>query len=192
MPGLGLFGHAGRELLDRLEIPDPWRRSIEVSLRLIDDLEPQIAALTVQLRRQGAEHRYIPLLVTAPGFGWINAFTVASEIGDIARFASPAKLCGYTGLCPRVNQSGASDRRGPISKHGPKYLRWALFEAALNACKHPYYAERYQHTKRRLGRQRGPKVAQIELARKLTEATWHMLTNNQPFAPADAPFRLAA
>jgi transposase len=54
------------------------------------------------------------------------------------------------------------------------------------------YAERYQHTKRRLGRQRGPKVAQIGLARKLTEAIWHMLTNNQPFAPAGAPFRLAA
>ena len=113
---------------------------------------------------------------------------MASEIGDITRFASPAKLCGYTGLCPRVNQSGASDRRGPISKHGPKYLRWALFEAALNACKHPYYAERYQHTKRRLGRQRGPKVAQIDLSRKLTEAIWHMLTRHQPFAPAGAPF----
>ena len=132
--------------------------------------------------------------VTAPGFGWINAFTVASEIGDIARFASPAKLCGYTGLCPRVNQSGASDRRGPISKHPPSTCagRWALFEAALNACKHPLYKERYRHTRRRLGRQRGPKVAQIDLSRKLTEAIWHMLTNNQPFARAGAPIRLAA
>jgi transposase len=126
-----------------------------VSLQLIDDLDLQIAALTVQLKRRGADHRYIPLLVTAPGIGWINGYTIASEIGDIARFSSPAKLCGYTGLCPRVRQSGAVDARGPISKHGPKYLRWALFEAALNACKHPYYAERYQHTKRRLGRQRG-------------------------------------
>jgi hypothetical protein len=52
--------------------------------------------------------------------------------------------------------------RGPISRHGPTYLRWALFEAALNACKHPYCQERYQQTKRRLGRQRGPKVAQID------------------------------
>ena len=82
-PVSDLFGHAGRELLDRLEIPDPWRANIEVSLTLIDDLELQIAALTVQLKRQGAEHRYIPLLVTAPGLGWINAFTIASEIGDI-------------------------------------------------------------------------------------------------------------
>jgi transposase len=183
-PVSDLFGHAGRELLDRLAIPDPWRHNVEVSLQLIDDLELQIAQLTVALKRQGADHRYIPLLVTAPGFGWINAYTIASEIGDIARFASPAKLCGYTGLCPRVKQSGATDRRGPIFKHGPKYLRWGLFEAAMNACKHPLYAERYQRTKRRLGRQRGPKVAQIELSRKLTEAIWHMLTRNQPFAPA--------
>src|SRR5947207_12512449 len=191
-PVSDLFGHAGRELLDRLEIPDPWRRNVDASLELIDDLELQIARLTVELKRQGTDHRYIPLLVTAPGFGWINAFTVASEICDIERFASPAKLCGYTGLCPRVYQSGQSDRRGPISKQGSRYLRWALFEAALHACNHPVYRERYQRTKKRLGKQRGPKVAQIDLSRKLTEANWHMLTNNQPFAPAGATVRLAA
>ena len=191
-PVSDLFGLSGRDLLDKMAIPDPWRANVEVSLRVIDDLELEIASLTVQLKQLGADHRYIPLLVTAPGFGWINAFTVASEIGDIERFSSPAKLCGYTGLCPRVIQSGNTDRRGPISKHGPRYLRWGLFEAALNACKHPLYAERYQATKRRLGRQRGPKVAQIDLSRKLTEAIWHMLTRNEPFAPAGARSRLAA
>lgn len=191
-PVSDLFGHAGRDLLDRMAIPDPWRRNVDASLSLIDDFELQIASLTHELKRQGADHRYIPLLVTAPGFGWINAYTVASEIGDITRFASPAKLVGYTGLCPRVYQSGSSDRRGPISKQGSRYLRWALFEAALHACKHPVYTARYQATKKRLGRQRGPKVAQIDLSRKLTEAIWHMLTRNQPFAPAGAGFRLAA
>jgi hypothetical protein len=33
------------------------------------------------------------------------------------------------------------------------------------------YCERYQRTERRLGRQRGPRVAHIDLSRKLTEAT---------------------
>src|SRR3954470_23477506 len=94
-PVSDLFGLAGRDLLDRMAIPDPWRRNVDASLELIDDLELQIAQLTVELRRQGADHRYIPLLVTAPGFGWINAYTVASEIGDIERFPSPTKLCGY-------------------------------------------------------------------------------------------------
>ncbi len=122
--------------------------------------------------------------------GWLIGFSIACEIGDINRFSSPTKLCGYTGLCPRVIQSGETDRRGPISKHGPKYLRWAL--VALHACEHPLYKERYERTKKRLGRQRGPKVAQIELARKLTEAIWHMLTRDEPFAPAGAPNRLAA
>jgi transposase len=62
-------------------------------------------------------------LGTAPGFGWINAFSVAWEIGDIERFASPAKLCFYTGLCPHVIQSGSSDnRRRRVSKHVPRYL----------------------------------------------------------------------
>ena len=131
--------------------------------------------------------------MSAPGIGWITGFTIAAEIGDISRFSSPVKLTGYTGLCPRVNQSGEVDRRGPISKHGPRYLRWGLMEAAIHASAHPLYKERYQPTKRRLGRQRGAKVAQIELARKLTEAIWYMLTRNEPFkpfAPAGAEFCL--
>ena len=52
-------------------------------------------------------------------------------------------------------------------------------EAAIAASSHPLYRERYQRTKRRLGRQRGPRVAQIELARTLAEAIWYMLTRNQ-------------
>jgi transposase len=122
----------------------------------------------------------------------VLGYTIAAEIGDIARFATPTKLAGYSGLCPKVRQSGETDRRGPLSKHGPRYLRWALMEAASSACRHPLYRERYQATKRRLGRQRGPKVAQIQLARTLAEAIWHMLTRNQPFAPAGAASPLTA
>ena len=54
----------------------------------------------------------------------------------------------------------------------------------MHACRHPAYATRYERTKQRLGRQRGAKVARIEIARKLAEAIWYMLTRNQPFAPA--------
>jgi transposase len=57
----------------------------------------------------------VPLLVTVPGIGWVLAYTIAAEIGDISRFATPTKLTGYTGLCPRVYQSGQSDRRGALA-----------------------------------------------------------------------------
>ena len=134
----------------------------------------------------------MPLLRTVPGIGWVLAYTIAAEIGDISRFPSPTKLAGYTGLCPRVYQSGASDRRGALSKRGPKYLRWALIEATMHASRHPLYHDRYQQTKARLGKQRGAKIAQVDLARRLTEAIWHMLTTNQPFAPASATNPLTA
>jgi transposase len=191
-PVSDLFGVSGRELLDRLEFPEPWCSDVLAAVALIDELDRQIHAIERELRRRGADHRYVRLLVTVPGIAWVLGYTIAAEIGDIERFATPTKLAGYTGLCPRVYQSGDIDRRGPLAKHGPRYLRWALMEAATNAAKHPLYRERYRQTKRRLGRQRGPKVAQIQLARTLTEAIWHMLTRNQAFAPAGAAPPLAA
>jgi transposase IS116/IS110/IS902 family protein len=158
------------------------------TLHLIDELDLQIAEVAKELRATGANHPYVPLLMSAPGIGWVLAFTIAAEIGDITRFPNATKLQGYTGLCPKVVQSGSSDRRGPLSKHGPKYLRWALLEATMHALRHLAYSERYQRTKKRLGKQRGAKVAQIEVARRLTHVIWHMLTNNEHFNAA-APGR---
>jgi transposase len=191
-PVSDLFGVRGRRLLERLALPQPWAGTVAASLRLIDELEREVATIERELQRLGADHRYVPLLTTIPGIAWVLAYTIAAEIGDIARFASPRKLSGYTGLCPRVYQSAESDRRGPLSKKGPRYLRWALIEATGHACRHPLYRERYQRTKRRLGKQRGPRVAQVDLARRLAEAIWHMLTTNRPFAPAGATSGLAS
>jgi len=191
-PVSDLFGLGGRRLLERLALPEPWAGTLSASLRLIDRLDDEIEGIEQELRRLGAEHPYVSLLQTVPGIGWVLGYTIAAEIGEIGRFATPSKLVGYTGLCPRVYQSGEHDRRGPLSKHGPRYLRWALIEAATHACRHPLYHERYQQTKKRLGKQRGGKVARVELARRLSEAIWHMLTRNQPFAPAGAPEVLAA
>jgi transposase len=112
----------------------------------------------------------------------VLAYTIAAELGDIARFPSPRKLAGYSGLCPRVYQSGERDLRG----RSPSKVRATALGARRGrdtACTAPVYRDRYQQTKARIGKQRGAKVAQIDLARRLAEAIWHMLTRNQPFAP---------
>jgi transposase len=188
-----LFGAGGRRLLERLALPEPWASTVQASLALIDSLDEQIDACALELRELGADHRYIPLLLTCPGIGWALAYTIASEIGDINRFPSPRKLVGYTGLCPRVDQSGERDRRGPLRKNGPNYLRWALVEAAHTAARcHPPYTAIRERMQTRHGKKRGTKIAAIEIARRLAEANWHMLTTNQPFTPAGAAASLAA
>ena len=187
-----LFGVAGRAQLEALEFPDPWHSNLVAALRLIDELDTDIIGCERDLRRLGADHRYVELLLTAPGIGWVLGYTIAAEIGDINRFASAKKLTGYTGLCPKVDQSGESDWRGPLAKNGPRYLRWALIEAAVHAAQHPCYRHHYERTKRRCGKQRGAKIARVEIARKLATAIWHMLTRGEPFAPTGPDYSLVA
>src|SRR3954451_23600299 len=191
-PVSDLFGAAGRRLLDGLELPEPWAGDVAAALRLIDDLDAEIADCEAALRKAGADHPYVPLLMTVPGIGPVLGYTIAAEIGDISRFPTPKKLVGYTGLCPTVRQSGRAEHRDSLAKNGPKYLRWALIEAATHAARHPAYADRYQRTRARLGKQRGARIARVDLARRLAEAIWWILTTSQPFAPAGAANPLAA
>lgn len=191
-PVSDLFGKGGRQLLDGIDFAEPWKTNVVSCLELIDHLDTQIKACERELRRAAAAHPYVALLKTIPGVGDVLGYTIASEIGDIGRFPTAKHLVGYTGLTPRVHQSGDTDWRGPLTRNGPKYLRWALIEAAIWAARHPAYNHRYQRTKQRLGKQRGAKIARVEVARKLTVAIYWMLTRKEQFNPGGPTFPLAA
>ena len=81
-------------------------------------------------------------------------------------------------------------RASPLTRR-PHPCR-ALVEAAVHGCHQDAFRDRYERNKRRLGRQRGAKVTQVDIARRIAEAIWHMLTRNQPFAPASAEDTLVA
>ena len=57
-PVTDLFGVEGRELLARLEVPEPWRGNVSAALSLIDDLERQIDEINKRLRAAHADHPY--------------------------------------------------------------------------------------------------------------------------------------
>ena len=183
VPVSDLFGSGGRQFLTETDLPDAWRSTTAATLEVIDHLDQQIKECETQIRQAATNHPDTALLQTAPGIGPILGYTIATEIGDIRRFPTPKHLVGYTGLCPRVHQSGDTDRRGPLTRHGPRWLRWALIEATIWAARNPHYQHRHQQITKRLGKQRGPKVARVDTARRLTTAIWWMLTRNQPFAP---------
>ena len=170
-PMSDLFGTKGRQLLARLGVPEPWSTNIVAALEVIDHLDGQIDDCEQALRDGGADHPYVPLLITAPGIGWVLAYTIAAEVGDIDRFTSPKKLVSYSGLCP-VMQSGERDRRGPLTKHGPPYLRWALMEATVHA---PTIAPTSPTSNAPEPARSPTRTEALEIARRLCEAIWYML-----------------
>ena len=120
-----------------------------------------------------------------------SGYAVLTQDNQVNRFDANGKLVAYSRLAPRVHQSGEHDRRGPLTKNGPRYLSWAFVEAAQHAHRHPAYSTLYNSTKARWGKQRGSQVATVAVARKLVIAVWHMLTREQPFAPPSATQGLA-
>ena len=60
----------------------------------------------------------------------IVAVTVVAEVGDFSRFENPRQLMAYLGLVPSEHSSGATVRRGGITKAGNALARRVLIEGA--------------------------------------------------------------
>ena len=60
----------------------------------------------------------------------VNAATLIAELGDLSRFANPRQLMAYLGLMPSEHSSGASVKRGGLTKAGNSAARRRLIEAA--------------------------------------------------------------
>lgn len=142
-----LFGAAGRRMLSLLigsqnpGLPDSARAALKGYLQLLDQLRRQIAQVTRELRRQIQRCPAGERLRTIPGIGWILAYTVLAEIGQIERFRSPRHLASYSLLAPRAYDSGKEEPEdAPQGRHvghvGRRTLKWAWIEAAHSAVRH--------------------------------------------------------
>lgn len=73
------------------------------------------------------------IVASAPGVGPVISAVIAGRIGDPHRFTSLAAIRAYSGLVPKVNQSGLGEKRGGITKAGDPLLREMLYIAADHA-----------------------------------------------------------
>nr|WP_244485713.1 transposase [Bradyrhizobium tropiciagri] len=64
------------------------------------------------------------------GVPFIVAVTVVAEVGDCSRFDNPRQLMAFLGLVPSGHSSGATIRRGGITKAGNALARRTLIEGA--------------------------------------------------------------
>ncbi len=110
----------------------------QVLTEQIDDLDERIANLY-------AEADPDAFIASAPGVGPVTSAVIAGRIGDPHRFSSLAAIRAYSGLVPKVSQSGNSNPTLGITKAGDPLLREALFAAADQARRtDPQLAAKYK------------------------------------------------
>ena len=145
---LQLWGSGGDARIDFSELAADITIEAEQAQALtdqIDDLDERAANLYAEADPTG-------IIASAPGVGPTTAAVIAGRLGDPHRFHSLAAIRAYSGLVPKLSQSGQSQHQHGLTKAGDPLLREALFAAADHARKvDPQLAAKYQrlmHTER--------------------------------------------
>jgi transposase len=92
--------------------------------RLERSIDAAIETLPAKMRA------VIEALQSLRGIAQTSAVSIMAELGELARFAHPRQLMGYSGAVSREHSSGERIRRGAISKAGNAHLRRIVVEAA--------------------------------------------------------------
>jgi transposase len=159
--------------------------------RLLDREVAALAALLVvkeaqeaELAGRATERPEAQRLMQLAGFGPAAAMMFLGQVGRVDRFPSAKQIVSYSGLDPRVQQSGDKCRTGSISKAGRTPLRWIMVEVAwAHVAANGPEAERYQRLVAK-GKPKG--VAIAALARHLLVLAYQLLTKEEPYRRVDA------
>jgi transposase len=105
-PASDLFGAEGRGWLAGQELPEHEREMVEASLRHLDFLDPEVAALDRRVAERVLASPEMQRLMQLPGLGPTTAATFMAAVGDVSRFPSPRHLVGYLGRWERSHPRG--------------------------------------------------------------------------------------
>jgi transposase len=144
---------------------------IRFSEQQINELDARIAYLF---------SKFDTPITTIPGIGPVLGATIFSEIGDISRFSSAAKLAAFAVIDPTVKQSGEFvGSRNHMSKRGSPYLRRALWQAASVAVHCDPAIKEFFAKKRAEGKPYMNAIGHV--TRKMTSIIFAVLRDNKPY-----------
>ena len=188
--GFSAWSSAGMNSLSALSLPLPecppdqlWRGELALLVERYRFLEGHIAVAETRLDSIAKADPRVRLLLSMPGVGPRTAEVLVAHLPDAKRFRSADEVSAYAGLVPRQYQSGETDRRGRITRRGPRLLRAALVECAW--CCLRYNAWALETWLRLQANGLSKKKAVVALARKLLVRAWAILRTGKPWvAPA--------
>jgi hypothetical protein len=118
---------------------------VATEVRVLRNLDSEIDAIEVRIERLYEKADPRGIVRSAPGIGPNLAAAILGNAGDFGRFANLAGVRSFTGLVPKVDQSGLTSGHPGITKAGNAGLRQALYLAADRARRtDPTLAARYQ------------------------------------------------
>jgi transposase len=168
-------------------LPEPVvRTSIEATLAHFD---AQIAQLKTQIRDHFDQHPPLrqqrDLLTSIPGIGETTAAVLLGELLDVTRFQRARQVAAFSGVVPRLRQSGTSvPLRGRLSRLGPGRLRKALYFPALAALRCNPTVRTFAARLRAKGK---PKMVIIAaVMRKLIHVVFGVLRSQRLYDPTHA------
>jgi transposase len=176
---------AGRAFLDALDVPADARERIEIALAMVDAIDGQIAPLERELRQLARRQTGCRALMGLYGMGELTSLVTLCELGDVGRLSASRKAVRMAGIALGVHRSDRRARVGKLTRQGSPQLRWALYEAALAACRpsSPDHANYLALKARGLSHPR----ASLTIARKLARRSFHVLRELGPAALGPVP-----
>ncbi len=159
--------------------------TLKILLTQIETLDSSISSLDAQIEALLTDNSQNNTpgsnLLDIPGVGPKTVAALLSAIGDGKTFSSGTNLIGFIGYYPVISDSGDTKLKRHIAKNGPKYLRWALYVAAVACIKHNDQFRRIYQIKRSQGK--SAKQALICVVVKLAHTMLSMLKSGKPYDP---------
>ena len=119
-------------------------------------------------------------ILSIPGISYRMGAMIIAEIGDFDNFSSPDKILAYAGLSPSTYQSGQMQNcYSHMEKRGPRYLRYALFNATRFVCRWDSAFGEYLAKKQSEGKHYY--VAISHAAKKLVRLIYHLEKTGQSY-----------
>jgi transposase len=184
----GIAAHA-RPIAD-CAAAELWRGRLHLALAELARVKQLLDQAERKLDELARADEGTKLLETVPGVGPRTAEAVVAFLPQPERFRTAKQVSAYGGFVPRQYQSSDTDRRGRITKRGPRTLRKLLVECAWVMLRYNAWARAVYQRLTHGGKTR-KKQAIVALARKLLVRCWAMLRDGTAWR-ADPPPAQAA
>lgn len=183
----GGHGPAKAEKLRRLVTESKLSPTVKMRFEFAADDYKRMWERRAELNRKIAE-----TVATTPsmrglmqlcGVAHCGAFALVAGVGDIRRFATPAKLAAYCGFAPIVNTSGVEEERArarggtgkPLDGEGRRSIKDYFIEAGQTVLRKKLDSKLHKWGWAMINRGKPRNKVVCAIGRKLVTYAWHIL-----------------